>query len=148
LQIDFRTASATDAALLAPWNSQLIRDEGHSNRMAVPELEVRMRGWLSGGTFRAVIFLRDSVPVGYALFGLEADSGVYLRQFFICREFRRQRIGTAAMHLLVEKILPPGARLSLVVLAQNEPGRKFWSSLGFEMHAHIMERHTTRGPTA
>ena len=129
-----------DAATLASWNFQLIRDEGHPSRMSAAELEVRMRGWLNSGAYRAVIFRRDSLPVGYALFGLEPDSTIYLRQFFIAREHRRQGIGTAAMNLLIHRVLARDARITVVVLAGNEAGQKFWSSLGFAKHACIMER--------
>ena len=33
----------------------MIRDEGHRNRMTVPELEQRMRGWIAG-EYRAVVY--------------------------------------------------------------------------------------------
>jgi hypothetical protein len=51
----FRTATLKDCALLAELNHQLIRDEGHPNRMTMPELEQRMRAWLSD-EYCAVIF--------------------------------------------------------------------------------------------
>ncbi len=44
----FRPATNDDCPLLAELNHQLIRDEGHRNRMTVAELEQRMRGWLAG----------------------------------------------------------------------------------------------------
>jgi hypothetical protein len=45
----FHRATQDDCALLAELNHRLILDEGHRNRMTVPELEQRMRGWLSTG---------------------------------------------------------------------------------------------------
>jgi hypothetical protein len=53
----FRRASLDDCALLAELNHQLIRDEGHINQMTVPELEQRMRAWLSSEY--AAILLND-----------------------------------------------------------------------------------------
>ena len=140
MRVDYKPATVTDAALLGSWNAQLILDERHGNRMTAIELEARMRGWLAGGTYRAVIFHCDSVPAGYALFGSEPDASIYLRQFFICREHRRKGIGTAAMELLIGRIFPPKALLKVVVLAQNEAAQRFWASLGFHKHALILER--------
>ena len=143
MQLTCRPASALDSALLAAWNFQLIRDEGHGNRMNAQELEARMRNWLSSGSMRGVIFERDSQPVGYAVFGIEPDGTVNLRHFFISRDHRRQGIGTAAMKLLVEAVLPRGARVTVVVLAHNEAGWKFWESCDFKNYAHILERRAT-----
>jgi hypothetical protein len=63
----FRPAALEDCALLAELNHQLIRDEGHRNRMTVAELEQRMRGWLDG-EYRAVLFEDGGESVAYALF--------------------------------------------------------------------------------
>jgi hypothetical protein len=46
--LNYRRATLNDCSLLAELNHQLIRDEGHRNKMTVPELEQRMRGWLTG----------------------------------------------------------------------------------------------------
>ncbi len=62
----FRTATLDDCPRLAELNHQLIRDEGHRNRMAVPELEQRMRGWLSED-YRAIIYEDGDEVVAYAL---------------------------------------------------------------------------------
>ena len=62
----FRPATLADAAVLAEMNHRLIRDEGHRNRMTVPELRERMEGWLRG-EYRAVAFELEGAPVGYAL---------------------------------------------------------------------------------
>jgi GNAT superfamily N-acetyltransferase len=113
--------------------------------MNVEELEARMRNWLTSGTMRGVIFEVDSQPVGYTVFGLEADATVNLRHFFIARERRRQGLGTAAMKLLVQNVIPPGARVTVVVLARNEAGIRFWESLDFQDYAHILERRARGG---
>jgi len=62
-----RFASESDLDLLAEWNHQLIRDEGHRNPMTVRELRERMRGWLEG-EYKAVIFAIEGEPVAYALY--------------------------------------------------------------------------------
>lgn len=89
----FRPANLEDCELLAELNHQLIRDEGHRNPMTVAELEQRMRDWLSGAEYRAIFFEHDGCPVAYALFRSESDASIYLRQFFVCRDKRRQGIG-------------------------------------------------------
>jgi hypothetical protein len=53
--------------LLAALNHQLIQDEEHRNRMAIPELEQRIRNWLSSD-YRAVGFQEGDELVAYALF--------------------------------------------------------------------------------
>jgi len=63
----FRPATIADCPLLADLNHQLIRDEGHRNRLAVAELEQRMRGWLAG-EYRAVLYEDGREVVAYALF--------------------------------------------------------------------------------
>jgi len=108
--------------------------------MTAPDLEVRMRNWLTSGSMRGVIFNVNSQPVGYTVFGVEPDATVNLRHFFIAREHRRKGVGTAAMNLLVQNVIPPGARVTAVVLARNDAGIKFWASLDFKHYAHVLER--------
>src|SRR3954466_10117725 len=63
----FRPATIDDCPLLAELNHQLIRDEGHRNRMTVAELEERMRGWLRS-EYRAVLYEDGREVIAYALF--------------------------------------------------------------------------------
>jgi hypothetical protein len=76
--LDCRLATEADLDLLAEWNHQLIRDEGHRNPMTPAELRERMKGWLAG-EYAAVIFCLDGDPVAYALYR-ESAGEVYLRQ--------------------------------------------------------------------
>ena len=61
-QMNFRHATSDDCAELAELNRQLIRDEGHRNKMTIPELEQRMKNWLVSG-YAAVIFEIDGEVV-------------------------------------------------------------------------------------
>jgi GNAT superfamily N-acetyltransferase len=137
-----RPATIEDCALLAELNHQLIRDEGHRNPMTVAELEQRMRGWLSGGEYRAILFEHDGGAVAYALFRFEPDASIYLRQFFMCRDKRRQGIGSQAVELLFSEVFPARTRVTLEVLAQNEIGRGFWEAAGFQNYSVCLERFT------
>jgi GNAT superfamily N-acetyltransferase len=142
-----RFASITDCAVLAAMNHRLIQDEGHRNPMTIPELEQRMHGWLSSGEYRAVVSERESQPLAYALYRIEADSNIYLRQFFVAHEYRRQGIGRATFETLLRNIWPPDARVTVEVLSQNESGRRFWSAVGFHDYAVTLERLSTTSET-
>lgn len=139
LAISCREAGSEDCALLGRMNYQLIRDEGHGNPMTEEELAGRMRDWLSGGAYRALIFERAGVPSAYALFRAEADASIYLRQFFVARECRREGVGTAAIQLLFRDVFPKGARVTVEVLAKNAAGREFWRAAGFTAYSLGLE---------
>ena len=138
--MDYRTASESDLPLLAELNQQLIHDEGYPNPMSVAELENRMRGWLIRA-YTAVMFLNDGNVVGYALYR-NHDSGVFLRQFFICRAERRKGFGRAAIDLLLGRIWPDGAAVSLEALCANEAAIAFWRAVGFEDYALTLRRRS------
>ena len=55
-----------------------------------------MRGWLST-EYRAVSFRREAPVVAYALFRNDEWNRIYLRQFFVVRDARRQGVGRAAV---------------------------------------------------
>jgi GNAT superfamily N-acetyltransferase len=138
MDVNYRFAAEADSPVLASMNRQLIRDEGHRNRMTASELEQRMRAWLVSD-YRAVIFERGGTVAGYALFRSEPDH-IYLRQFFVRPEFRRQGFGRAAMEWLVANAWNKTARIRIEVLAGNAEGIAFWSALGFRDYALTMER--------
>lgn len=133
----YRFATARDCPLLGELNHQLIRDEGHRNRMSVAELEGRMQKWLEG-EYQGVIFEDQDGPLGYALFRSDA-SEVHLRQFFIVRHLRRRGFGREAMKILQEQIWPRGKRLVVDVLVGNKAGVAFWRSVGFCDYALTLE---------
>ena len=136
MNLAWRDATDSDLALLAEWNHQLIRDEGHRNPMTVPELAERMHDWLRGD-YRAVVFF-DSEPIAYALFKTEAAS-VYLRQFFVRRDRRRTGVGRAAFAILCRDIWPHDVRLTVDVLCRNEAAIAFWRSLGYRDYCLTLE---------
>jgi GNAT superfamily N-acetyltransferase len=138
--MDFHLADFSDAPLLAAMNHRLIRDEGHRNRMTVDQLAQRMRGWLRG-EYQAVVFERDGIPIGYALFRAEPEF-VYLRQFFVNPDSRRQGIGRAAVEWLLTNVWRDAARVRLEVLVENAAGIAFWRALGFHDYALTMERES------
>ena len=135
--MDYRFATAGDLDLLAEWNHQLIRDEGHRNPMDVAQLRERMRGWLAG-EYRAVMFTVDAVPVAYALHR-ESEDEVYLRQFFVDREHRRQGLGREAIRLLQTELWPADKRWTVEVLTANAPAVAFWRAVGYADYCLTLE---------
>jgi predicted acetyltransferase len=133
----FRPATNNDCPLLAEMNHQLIRDEGHRNRMTVAELEQRMRGWLAG-EYRAVIYEDGGEVVAYALFR-EQPEEIYLRQLFIVRHRRSQGIGRRAVEILRSQVWPKSKRLTVDVLVSNKRGVAFWRKVGYADYCLSLE---------
>jgi GNAT superfamily N-acetyltransferase len=136
--MEHRVAAKDDLPLLADLNRQLIEDEGHSNPMSVAELEDRMRAWLVR-TYTAVLFMKEGSVVGYALYRTD-NTGIFLRQFFICRDARRKGLGRAAMDMLFRRVWPTGALVTLEALSANRAAIDFWRALGFEDYALTLRR--------
>jgi len=133
----FRRATLNDCALLAELNHQLIRDEGHRNRMTVPELEQRMKGWLAS-EYAAVLFENSGEIVAYALYR-EQPEEIYLRQLFVVRNRRRKGIGREAVKILRAKVWPKDKRLTVDVLVQNEAAVAFWRAVGYKDYCLTLE---------
>ena len=133
----FRPATLDDCALLARLNHELIRDEGHRNPMTVPQLEQRMRGWISG-EYRAIIYEDGGEIVAYALFR-EQPEEIYLRQLFVVRHRRSQGIGRWAVDILRSQIWPKTKRLTVEVLVANTRAVSFWRSVGYADYALSLE---------
>jgi len=135
--LEYRVATAVDIPVLARMNRQLIEDEGHRNRMALPQLEARMRSWLGGG-YTATLFELDRQLVAYGLWRDEPDQ-VHLRQFFVARDFRRRGIGAQAIRMLTGQVWPPDKRIRVDVLIGNRPALEFWRAVGFADYLITLE---------
>lgn len=133
----FRPATTHDCSLLAELNHQLIRDEGHRNRMTVAELGQRMRGWLAG-EYRAVLFEDGGEVVAYALFREQSDD-VYLRQLFVVRHRRSQGIGRRVVEILRSQVWPKSKRLTVEVLVANKRAVAFWRGVGYTDYCLSLE---------
>jgi len=136
-KMEYHIANEIDLDILAQWNHQLIRDEGHRNQMTISQLRDRMRQWLSGD-YTAIIFEKDSKSVAYALFR-ESEDEIYLRQLFVKRENRNQGIGKEAVGILKEEIWTKPKRLTVDVLSGNKPGIAFWHSVGYKDYCLTLE---------
>ncbi len=120
--------SIEDISSLALMNKHLIEDEGSDNPMSVEELEDRMRGFLSSD-YNAYFFVEDEITIGYALIK-HTSSPLYLRQFYIGREYRRKHYGKQVFYMLLDFLNTN--EIDVDVLTDNEIGLKFWRNLGFK----------------
>jgi ribosomal protein S18 acetylase RimI-like enzyme len=136
--MQYRQAKAPDATLLGEMNHRLIRDEGHRNPMTVAELAGRMAEWLAA-EYEAVLFEDDAGVAGYALFRREPEH-IYLRQFYVEPQRRRQGIGRAAIAHLLQHHWQDRARIRVDVLSGNEAAIAFWRSVGFADYCLTLER--------
>jgi len=134
--MNYRPATQADVPVLAAMNAQLIRDEGHRNRMSPAELEIRMAGWLAGD-YAATLFEDGESPAGYAIYRHDPEY-VYLRQFFVQPAYRRRGVGGAALQWLSEHAWS-GARVRVEVLVGNAAGIAFWRAAGFHDYCLTLE---------
>lgn len=137
MTVRFRRATVDDAAMLAPMNALLIRDEGHSNPMTAAQLQERMANWLKG-EYQAFVFEADSEAIGYALYRFEPEH-VYLRQLFVLLEHRRRGIARTALEWLRRNAWGERPRVRIDVLVGNRSGIEFWRSMGFSEYCLTME---------
>ena len=133
-QLTLKKCSSEDIDLLASMNLQLIEDEKSDNTMSLAQLKERMRGFLAS-VYDAYLFLCGADVVGYALLN-RARTPLYLRQFFISRDFRRRGYGKQSFQILVESLGID--TLDLEVYVWNETGRAFWAALGFQERSVTM----------
>jgi len=140
----FRRATSNDCNLLAELNHQLIRDAGHRNKMTVPELEQRMRGWLQS-EYSSIIFEEKNETVAYALYR-EPGEEIYLRQLFVIPDCRRQGIGRQAIEILRSQIWPRNKRLTVEVLVKNTAAVAFWRAVGYQDYSLTLEILPAKAP--
>ena len=141
--LQFRPATSADVPLLAALNQLLQIDEAHRLRMDLTELEPRMTAWLEHDGYEAHLFERNGEMVGYALYRRE-EGRIYLKQFFVGRQCRRQGIGRRVIEWLITNVWQDVPAVSLDVLVVNEPGIAFWRSVGFQDYCVTMERKLNR----
>jgi len=135
----YRFATPDDAALLARLNAQLVAEGADFGPTEPDYLERRMRGWLSSGHDRAVLFEdQRGRLVAYALYEEQAQE-IYLRQFLVRNAARHSGVGRQAFELLRSKIWSAQKRLTLEVLCSNRAGYRFWRSLGYRNCAVTLE---------
>ncbi len=136
--LKWRRASRRDLPLLASWNRRLIVDEKADTPRGLAFLQLRMGRWLSG-SYRAVLFFEDKTPVAYALYRVQL-AGIYIRQLYVDRPYRRRGVGRSAVRLLLWKVFPKRKVIDVDVLLHNKRGMAFWHAQGFKDRVMRMAR--------
>ena len=135
--LEYRFATQEDAGLLAEMNQQLIRDEGHRNKMTLGQLQQRMSGWLQED-YTAVIFNKGPQIAGYALYRNDPE-WIYLRQLFVKHEMRRKGIARETISWLKKNAWKGTKPIRIEVLVDNPDGISFWKAVGFKDYCITME---------
>lgn len=134
-----RPAQEADLDQLVLFNQQLIIDQQHDNPATPAQLRERMARWLASAHVLALLEQNDT-PVGYAVWRQNED-GVYLRQFFIARGWRRQGLERDAFMLLQREWAAQTVKLD--VLRHNEPALSFYRALGYADYSLILRKLPT-----
>ena len=125
--MQIQECTIADVQKLAALNKQLIDDEKSDNPMTINELENRMSEFLNT-EYSAYFFIVDSKIIGYALVKKTVEP-IYLRQFLIDRNYRKQHYGKQAFQMLLQYL--DIKEIDLEVLPWNKNGLAFWKHCGF-----------------
>lgn len=136
-ELEFRFATENDVQWLAKMNQQLIQDEGHRNRMSLPELQQRMSNFLQK-EYKAVIVGFCKTDIGYALYKHDPE-WLYLRQIFIINSMRRKGFGRRFIEWLRNNPWKKCTRIRTDVLVDNIAGIDFWKAVGFKEYCITLE---------
>ena len=135
--LEFRFAAANDLPWLARMNHELIRDEGHRNKMSLFELEQRMSDFLRN-EYEAVIVSSGRNDIGYVLYR-KMPEWLYLRQIFVIDKMRRKGIGRGIIKWLRDNPWKDCKTIRIEVLVDNMIGINFWKAVGFKDYCITME---------
>ncbi len=136
-ELKFRCATESDVLWLAKMNQQLIQDEGHRNKMTLPELEQRMSDFLQK-EYDVVIAGLGQTDIGYALYRQDPE-WLYLRQIFVIEEMRHKGFGRRFIEWLKNNPWRDYKRIRMDVLVGNVTDIDFWKAVGFKEYCITME---------
>lgn len=135
IMIKIKECNVDDIEILGYMNKQLIEDEKSKNPMTIAELNERMKNFLEE-EYNGYFFMNNEIVVGYALIK-HTVTPLYLRQFFIKREFRNQHYGIQAFEEL-KRYLNVDC-MDIEVLSTNDIGKAFWKKCGFKEYSQYMQ---------
>jgi len=136
-ELKFRFATQSDVPWLAKMNQELILDEGHRNKMTLPELEQRMSDFLQK-EYNAIIASLGQNDIGYALYRKDPE-WLYLRQIFVIKTMRRKGFGRRFIEWLKNNQWKDCKRIRTDILVGNIVGIDFWKAVGFKEYCITME---------
>ena len=91
--------------------------------------------------------MHDDAVIGYAVFSARPDSYqpeiafVYIKQFFIEREWRRKGLGRKAFAALARAYFPSQSKVVIDALSTDPTATAFWAALGFHPYSITMMLH-------
>jgi len=137
MELQIKSATEEDLFILTEMNQQLIIDEGSDNPMSFEQLRQRMNDWILGD-WNVDLLQTDNEVIGYALYQSRANQynrevkDVYLRQYFIKRDYRNKEYGLSGLDKLMNKRFKEIENIEIDVLNCNLKGQNFWRKAGFE----------------
>ena len=133
-RLNFIVAQQDDCVELAQFNKELIDSGGSKSYLTLPELQERMKVFLSTDYY-AIIFEVDGKHIGYTLVTKQKDP-MFIRHFLVLPEYRRKGYGHAAFLKLLSFFNID--KIDLTVLYNNEIGRRFWNHCGLKPYEIVM----------
>ena len=146
MDLALRRATEDDLKELVVMNKHLIEDEGSQNPMSTEQLADRMRAWFMSAEWHIDLIYSHGAVVGYALYQFQPDpyqedrQNVYLRQYFVKREYRNQGVGLEGIRLLLTKRFQDVGTVTIDVLETNPAGMRFWRKAGFLSYSMTMKK--------
>jgi ribosomal protein S18 acetylase RimI-like enzyme len=135
MKLSITGASEDDIPGLFIMNKQLMEDEEFDRPLNDENLRKRWEEFLTQNKYQVLLFILEDDIIGYAVVHMD-QSPLYLRHFFIKREFRRMGNGSNCFHEMLNHLNT--STIDLDVMSWNERGFKFWKSLGFTERCKIM----------
>jgi len=141
-ELKFRFATESDVPWLSKMNQRLIQDEGHRNKMTLPELEQRMSNFLQK-EYDAVIAGVGQADIAYALYRQDPE-WLHLRQIFVIEDMRRKGFSRRLIEWLKNNPWKKCKKIRTDVLVDNIAGIDFWKAVGFREYCITMEAESNK----
>ncbi len=144
MPFDIRAATEADLPLLAQMNKHLFEDAGSHNPMSIDDLRDRMATWLTANEWKIMMLAQGGAVFGYMVYQVRPDSYepetafVYVRQFFIERDWRRKGLGRTTFEAIARAHFPAQSKVVIDALASDPNATAFWAALGFEPYSVTM----------
>ena len=134
-EMKLRRADRNDIDQLVKMNLELMEDEQFDRPLEETQLRERMERFITDTVSHVFLIIQDTDVAGYAI--VETNkTPIYLRHFFIKRNFREKHLGTGAFKLLLNEL--KADRIDLDVMVWNKRGYAFWKSIGFTERCYAM----------
>lgn len=126
--MELRRASVEDLEILTAMNLLLREDEKMDNNMTENEVRKRMRFFIKSKRYEVFLFQEREIIKGYIVIEIFRKP-LYIRQFFVKREFRRQGIGTCVLDMILQYFNTK--EIDVDVLVWNTNAIAFYEKYGF-----------------